>query len=339
MIKKSALGFLILGGLLTSLACNSQTSSSLNSVFPFNVLRTPSNTPTITRTPAVIPTNTPLVTPTPAPGCPFVFLLQWGSPGLGNGQFNNVSDLDVDASGTVNVLDTGNRRVQQFDSLGNYLGQWNDNNGFIAPSNIVVSNSVSKIYVLDNSLTTGLIKVFDLSGAIGFGWNVNVNSHGLAVDGQAHVYVGEQTQVARYDYTGFNPIFYYNQGISGSPFGGVAALAADSTGNLYVAAGASVQKFNSSGQYVRQWGSPGGGNGQFKTISAMRTDALGNVYVVDGWVSSGIAYGRVQEFDPNGNVLCAYQVSGTEWTGLAFDPSGNIYLVDSPNEKIVKFQP
>jgi tripartite motif-containing protein 71 len=51
-------------------------------------------------------------------------LLEWGSSGGGNGQFNNPYDITIGSEGTVFVLDTGNYRVQLFDSDGNYLGKF-----------------------------------------------------------------------------------------------------------------------------------------------------------------------------------------------------------------------
>jgi sugar lactone lactonase YvrE len=52
------------------------------------------------------------------------FLLQWGTAGSGNGEFQNPTGLAVDSAGNVFVADTGNQRVQKFSSTGTYLAQW-----------------------------------------------------------------------------------------------------------------------------------------------------------------------------------------------------------------------
>ncbi len=48
------------------------------------------------------------------------FVKSWGYKGLGPGQFGNVHSLAVDAQNNVYVADTANRRIQVFDSDGNF---------------------------------------------------------------------------------------------------------------------------------------------------------------------------------------------------------------------------
>src|SRR4051794_37946821 len=48
----------------------------------------------------------------------------WGSQGSGNAQFTSPSGIAVDSTGNVYVADTGNHRVQKFDSNGNFLTAW-----------------------------------------------------------------------------------------------------------------------------------------------------------------------------------------------------------------------
>src|SRR4051812_11467904 len=50
-----------------------------------------------------------------------VFLKGWGSQGNGEGQLNNPTGIAVDSFGNVYVLDTGNNRIQKFDSNGTYI--------------------------------------------------------------------------------------------------------------------------------------------------------------------------------------------------------------------------
>ncbi len=46
---------------------------------------------------------------------------QWGKPGAGEGEFNTPHSIASDAQGNIYVADRGNRRIQVFDSDGNFI--------------------------------------------------------------------------------------------------------------------------------------------------------------------------------------------------------------------------
>ena len=52
------------------------------------------------------------------------FLLQWGTKGVGPGQFDLPHGVALDEVGRVYVSDRGNARVQIFDPTGKYIGEW-----------------------------------------------------------------------------------------------------------------------------------------------------------------------------------------------------------------------
>jgi hypothetical protein len=51
------------------------------------------------------------------------WLMSWGEPGTGSGQFNTPHSIALDAQGNVYVADRGNRRIQVFDGDGKFLRQ------------------------------------------------------------------------------------------------------------------------------------------------------------------------------------------------------------------------
>ncbi|MCK4471945.1 MAG: 6-bladed beta-propeller, partial [Anaerolineae bacterium] len=51
-------------------------------------------------------------------------ILTWGSQGKGQGQFQDPRGIAVDQDGNVYVADSGNNRIQVFDSSGKFLTQW-----------------------------------------------------------------------------------------------------------------------------------------------------------------------------------------------------------------------
>jgi predicted membrane-bound mannosyltransferase/streptogramin lyase len=92
----------------------------------------------------------------------------------------------------------------------------------------------------------------------------------------------------------------------------------------------------------RVFGSQGVGRGQFSNPKNLAIDSQGNVYVADS------DNGRIQKFDANGKFLLAWGTRSPEnaigpretfnqpW-GIAVDKSGGVYVADTWNHRIQKF--
>jgi tripartite motif-containing protein 71 len=168
----------------------------------------------------------------------------------------------------------------------------------------------------------------------------------------------------------------------GGEFAGASAVGTDSAGNVYVAESnnSRIQKFDSSGNFLRAWGknvnggvgdpgictvaascqagTQGGVGGQFSNPNGIATDSTGNVYVADS------DNNRIQKFDSSGNFLrawgknvnggavfgiCTVAASCQAGTtgglggdlsfpiGIATDSGGNVYVAESNNSRIQKF--
>jgi sugar lactone lactonase YvrE len=52
------------------------------------------------------------------------FIRHWGSTGSGQGQFNGVKSLAIDAQGNVYAADWGNKRIEVFDADGNFKSEF-----------------------------------------------------------------------------------------------------------------------------------------------------------------------------------------------------------------------
>src|SRR5262249_13409451 len=52
------------------------------------------------------------------------YVSKWGSAGIANGQFDNPSEIAVDVTGNVYVVDTNNNRIQKFRGDGVFLTAW-----------------------------------------------------------------------------------------------------------------------------------------------------------------------------------------------------------------------
>ena len=245
-----------------------------------------------------------MVTPLRADNPP-TYLLQWGSQGTGSGQFNSPGGIAIDNNNNVYLLDSGNSRVEKFDRNGNYLTQW---------------------------------------GSPGYGNGQFVSADGIAVDNSNNVYVVDgSSRVEKFDGNGNYLTQWGGQGSGNGQFSTPEGIAVDNSNNVYVvdSGNSRVEKFDSNGIYLTQWGSYGTDNGQFVSADGIAVDGGNNVYVVDQDDS------RIEKFDSNGNYLTQWGSQGTGngqfegsdegADGIAVDSGNNVYVVDTGNSRIEKF--
>jgi len=127
------------------------------------------------------------------------FLEKWGSKGSGDGEFDLVHDVALDAQGRVYVADRNNRRVQIFDQDGKFIGKWAD---LGQPEGLYYVKRENAIYMCDGGSgkdreTHRIIKV-SLEGKVlgvlsSFGkvpGKLDV-PHYIAVDSAGAIYVAE----------------------------------------------------------------------------------------------------------------------------------------------------
>ncbi len=234
----------------------------------------------------------------------YSYVGSWGSGfGSDNGQFIHASGIAVDSFGNVYVADSGNNRIQKFDSSYTYLthlGTLGSGNGqFNNPSGIAV-DSLGNVYVVD--LGNFRIQKFDSNYTYLTQWGFGLGSG--------------------------NGQFKFASGI-----------AVDSLGNVYVADSGNnrIQKFGSSGKYLLQWGYQGNADLQLKNPCGVAIDSNGNVYVADNGNC------LIKKFDSNGNLITKWGTRGTgngqldAPSGVAVDSYDNVYVADRNNNRIQKF--
>ena len=94
----------------------------------------------------------------------FLFITSFGTPGSGQGRFDQPNDLAFDSQGNIYVTDHGNKRVQVLDPNGRYLRQFGNESGpgkLKGPEGIHIA--YDRVYVSDRY--NHHIAVFQLSGA------------------------------------------------------------------------------------------------------------------------------------------------------------------------------
>jgi hypothetical protein len=226
--------------------------------------------------------------------------------------------LAVDASGRVYVGDSGNARVQIFNSDGSYyatLGSYGSGNGeFQCLIGISISPVNGDIYVTDRCdhriqvFTSSLVYKATL-GVTGTPGNDNLHFNsprGVTVDNSGNIYVADSDnqRVQKCQLVGGAPGYAcstfagVSEGVSGNDFGHLGhplSVKVDASGRVYVADewNNRIQVFDSSGAYLTTIGGSWGPNtGQMSGPSGITVDSAGNVYVTDR------ENHRIQKFAP-----------------------------------------
>jgi sugar lactone lactonase YvrE len=239
---------------------------------------------------------------------------QAGLAGGGPGQLFFPWGVAVDPSGNVYVTDANNHRVDEFSSAGAFIKAWGWG----------VSDGADQLETCTSACQTGI-------GGSAAGQLYS--PQGVAVDSSANVYVTDSSN--------------------------------------------RVQEFSSAGAFIKAWGwgvsdgadqletctsacqagLPGDGAGQFSSPYGVAVDPSGNVYVTD------VGNNRVQEFSSAGTFIkawgwgvsdgadqletCTSACHGgrggggagglTAPSGVAVDPSGNVYVTDVGNSRVQEF--
>jgi DNA-binding beta-propeller fold protein YncE len=121
------------------------------------------------------------------------YLLHWGKPGKGDGEFNLVHDVAIDSRGRVYVADRTNARVQIFDANGQFLGKWSDLGN---PWGLYYVGREDAIYMADGEHNRVLKlnldgQILGQLGSFGKAEGKLDFAHHLAVDSAGSIYVAE----------------------------------------------------------------------------------------------------------------------------------------------------
>jgi sugar lactone lactonase YvrE len=262
--------------------------------------------------------------------------------GTGSGaMFNLPTGLTVDSAGNVYVVDTGSHTIRKIKPDGTVTtiagspgiaGSADDIGSkarFNTPASIVV-DSHGNLFVTDR---------------------LNDTIRKIATDGTVSTFAGTAGTNGSADGTGKAATFTF-------PLG----LAIDSSDNLYVGDGMeTIRKITPDGVVTTMAGTAGvvgsaddtGTAASFYGIAGMTADASGNVYLTDqgnnsvrkitpAGVVSTIAGTTGNSLWTNTNVNGAANAGAVTFnspTGVAVDPSGNIYVADYNNQIIRKIVP
>jgi len=278
------------------------------------------------------------------------YVSKWGSGGTANGQFDNPSEIAVDATGNVYVVDTNNQRVQKFRGDGAFLLSWGSpgagNGQFQFPRGICVHPDGS-VLVADSDndrvqrFTSGGIYVSKW-GSTGTGNGQFENPRSIATDAAGNIFVAEDAlaskRVQKFDSAGLYITKWGTSGSGNGQFASPRGVAVDDSGYVYISDTLNnrVQKFTNSGTFVTKWGTNGSGSGQFVFPIGLAA-RNGQIFVVDQ------NNNRVQQFTRTGVYVSQFGSLGAgngqlnAPIDIAADRYGFLYVVDAGNLRIEKF--
>jgi len=262
------------------------------------------------------------------------------------GAFDTSYDVAVNST-HIFVVDTGNDRVQIFDSSGNFADTFGDsgsgNGQFNTPRGIAVNST--HIFVSDNDNND--VQIFDSSGnfadtfgTTGAGNGQFSNPRGIAVN-STHIFVvdtgNERVQI--FDLSGNFADTFGTLGSGNGQFSNPFGVAVDSNDRIIVSDinNDDVQIFDSSGNFVLTFGTTGSGNGQFDLPFGVAVDSNNRIIVADN------NNDRVQIFDSSGNFVLTFGTTGTDDgqfnspLGVAVDSNNRILVTDFTNNNVQIF--
>ena len=258
-----------------------------------------------------------------------------GETGSLGGELGLPVGVALDGAGSVYVVDFGNKRIQKFDSSGNFQRAWGkdvatggltgaevcstaasckagvngDLGGEFNSPNGIGANPVGNVYVADAN--NNRIQKFDSAGNFQLTWGKDVDGGGSTGFEACSLAIGCKAGVA---------------GALGGELNLPLGVAADSTGGVYVVdyGNTRMQKFDASGNFDRAWGKDvdtGGSSGaeictvalnckganggvlggEFNLVNGVAVDPQGTVYASDA-----VNNMRIQAFDSSGNFQRAW---------------------------------
>lgn len=287
-----------------------------------------------------------------------------GGSGIGPGEFNRPTGLDVDAAGNVYVTDRENHRLQKWDASAETWSVWGGTARGSGPGQFnylddVAVDADGNVYVADTN--NHRIQKLDAQSNTWSEWGRGGGASGdgpgefylpasVAVDSSGNVYVAdaENHRIQKRDASSGEWIVWGRSGGGAGDgpgeFKKPGGISVDASGNVYVADTENdrVQKLAADTKVWTEWAaygnSSGAALGQFNRPGGVATDGEGNVYVVE------FTNQRVQKLTVDGMTWSSWGKSGggagngagefSRPTGIAADDSGNLYVADTFNNRI-----
>lgn len=258
--------------------------------------------------------------------------------------------IAMDSHGNVYVT-TFNKKVQKFDSNGNFILSFGGSGGNDGQFNNAVGITVDSndfVYIADSG--NNRIQKFDSNGT--FILTIEETTLGkfnlprdVYVDENDHIYVIEygNNRVQKFDSDGNVLLAFGKQGSGNGEFHRPRSINVDSQGNIYVVDSENfrIQKFDSNGNYILTFGKKGPSYLHVAWPNGIHIGHDDSVYITD----IGYPYDQVVKFDSNGNPLFKIGETGNSSgefrkpRDVVVDNFGVFYVTDGDNYRVQIFRP
>jgi tripartite motif-containing protein 71 len=288
------------------------------------------------------------------------FEAEAGSQGKGPGQFGFPYGIALDAAGDVYVADDNNDRIVKLTPQLTFAGAWGgagSKPGELEFPRALASDPAGDTYVADTA--NDRIEVFDPDGdylrafgASGRGPGQLTAPRGLAVDPTGRLLVAD-TVDDRIEAFAPGSDAYLEQwtgaGGHAAGFASPTGIAVDPRGSVYVADPGNQRLVHlwGDGTFLGEIGGPGDlGGAELADAGAVAVSpATGQTYVAD------TNHNRVLVYGPEGSLQAKWGAGagdGAPGSGpggfnhpdaLVVAPSGNVYIADTGNDRVVELSP
>ena len=270
-------------------------------------------------------------------------LAVWGGSGSGPGQFNQPRDIAVNpVTRNVFVLDSENRRVQEFTPMGEFVQAWPYDPELFRPYGIAIDPTGSVVWIANTGGVS--VRKYDLAGNLLLAFGTLGSDPGffrwprcISVDAAGNIFVADtdMERVQKFDSNG--NLLQVFMGPANDTQGPAHPRAVDVntvTGHIYTAATYAnrIDHFDETGTYLGSWGHHDRDGLFLSTPMGLTVDPVNNLlYVAD--TNSHL----IKTFTYDGTFLGQYgnwPLVHRDETGVAFpasiatDASGNYWLLN-----------
>jgi RHS repeat-associated protein len=293
------------------------------------------------------------------------FTFQFGKAGTGSGQLKEPQGIAVTTKGDEYVLDTGNHRVEEFNTKGTLVRTFGTEQ-LKEPRGIALGPE-GAVWVANTG--DNAIDKFSSEGSYETAVSEGLKApQGLTVNSEGNLWVANtgDNKITKVKYNKetneyFTSGSFGTEGTGDTQFKEPQDIAIGAEGNLYIADTANnrIEELSSSGTFIRTWGwgvsngkaeyeicttackagIAGSGTKQLNAPHGIATDSSGGVWVAD------TGNNRIEGFGPTGTYLEMFGKEGTTEgklkapKGVAIDAEGNAWIADTANSNVQEWTP